>query len=294
VPPAWFDPVDEGTNRRILSLKTDGYYWSRMRWWDREFKNPQYLSALSLGELGALLEWSVHNDMHMRWASVPRDPKSGEPTPAGRADNDIREVWDNPNYDFLGEFYSSHVNPVFWRLHGWIDDRISDWFQAHKAAHPGEVQQNDVQGVPWFKQGKWVHTNDPWEGPDESDHGRAGHAHGPHHDVAKMEKVVGILFGPPPAKAAALSSPSCCVGCRALHGSRGSAGFDGCIHNPQQNTGQPNGEKHRESRIRRLAKSRLFSARLSLRPREHVASSVDGVALLSDELDGLLFRGVGA
>jgi hypothetical protein len=39
VPPMWFS-ANEATNRRIAHLKTDDHYWSRMRWWDREFKNP--------------------------------------------------------------------------------------------------------------------------------------------------------------------------------------------------------------------------------------------------------------
>ncbi|HEX8746599.1 MAG TPA: hypothetical protein VF717_05310, partial [Pyrinomonadaceae bacterium] len=43
VPPTWIDLSDPLSNRRIAALKTDVYYWSRMRWWDREFKNPQYL-----------------------------------------------------------------------------------------------------------------------------------------------------------------------------------------------------------------------------------------------------------
>lgn len=200
IPPAWFDPTDETTNRRIALLKTDGHYWSRMRWWDREFKNEQYLSTLTLGELGALIEFSVHNDMHMRWASVPRHPKTGEPLPSGRADGDIRDFWDDPKYDFLGEFYSSHVNPVFWRLHGWVDDRINDWFRAHEAAHPGEVVKATIQGVDWFKKGKWVHTDSPWAGP-EHDHEHSGHSEhdgGHRYDVEKMKKVMEILFGPSP------------------------------------------------------------------------------------------------
>lgn len=196
VPPAWFDPTDETTNRRIALLKTDGHYWSRMRWWDREFKNAQYLSTLTLGELGSLIEFSVHNDMHMRWASVPRHPKTGEPIPSGRADGDIRDFWDDPTYDFLGEFYSSHVNPVFWRLHGWVDDRSNDWYQAHEAAHPGEVVKATVQKVNWYKKGKWVHSNSPWPGP-EHDHGHGGHG-GHQYDVEKMKKVVEIMFGPSP------------------------------------------------------------------------------------------------
>lgn len=206
VPPTWIDPTDPLSNRRIAALKTDVYYWSRMRWWDREFKNPQYLRQLTLGELGSLLEYRVHNDMHMRWASIPRDPSTGEPVPSGRPDWDISTKWDNPLYDFLGEFYSSHVNPVFWRLHGWIDDRVNDWYAAHQAAHPGEVITVNLDGVAWFKKGKWVMNSDPWAGAKES-HG-GGHHHGMNtasspmnQDVETMEKVNAILFPPPKTSA---------------------------------------------------------------------------------------------
>jgi hypothetical protein len=68
----------------------------------REFKNPAYLSTVTLGELGALIEFSIHNDLHMRWASVPR--LKDEPIPGGRSDNDIREMWDDANYDFWVNF----------------------------------------------------------------------------------------------------------------------------------------------------------------------------------------------
>lgn len=51
-------------------LQSDEFYWSRMRWWDQQFKDPTYLATLTLGELGALLECTVHNDMHMRWAAL--------------------------------------------------------------------------------------------------------------------------------------------------------------------------------------------------------------------------------
>jgi hypothetical protein len=186
VPPTW-------NNRRITAFKSDEYYWSQMRSWDKEFKNPAYLRTLTLGELGALIEFSVHNDMHMRWASVTRDPETGEAKPEGRKQDDISEKWDDPTYDYLGEFYSSHVNPIFWRLHGWVDDRIEDWFKAHEAVHPGEVERITLEGVPWFKQGKWVVAARPWAGPSESgNHRHASFSH--HHDVEKMEQVVNILF----------------------------------------------------------------------------------------------------
>ncbi len=184
VPPVW-STGDETMDRRLASLKNDTYYWTRMRPWDRKFKNPQLLRTLTLGELGALLEYSVHNDMHMRWASIPRDPQTGNPVPGGRPDNDVRTLWDDPKYDYLGEFYSSHVNPVFWRLHGWIDDRIQDWFHAHESAHPGAVKPATIHGTKWFEKGKWVHSDEPWAGS-------GGH----HPDLKKMTEVARILFGP--------------------------------------------------------------------------------------------------
>ncbi|KXZ24139.1 hypothetical protein AXI59_00155 [Bacillus nakamurai] len=186
VPPAW-DSSNELLNKRIKQLKADGFYWSRMKWWDREFKNSQYLSTLTLGELGSLLEWTVHNDMHMRWSSVPRDPISGEVLPDGRKNpDDLDFKWDEPHYDFLGDPYSAHVNPIFWRLHGWIDDRIEDWFQAHAAVHPEEIERSEIKGVPWFKRGKWVHIDHPWSGPL---HGCL--------DEKDMEMIVHILFRDP-------------------------------------------------------------------------------------------------
>ena len=57
--------------------------------------------------------------------------RAGEP--ANRGDFDFDEKWDDPKYDYLGDFHSSHVNPMFWRLHGWVNDRIEDWYNAHEA-----------------------------------------------------------------------------------------------------------------------------------------------------------------
>lgn len=198
VPPAWEEPPTSGFGRRIAALKTDEYYWSRMRWWDREFKDPTRLRGLTLGELGSLIEFSIHNDMHMRWSSEPRDPAG---TPGAREDWDIDPRWDDPKYDWLGEFYSSHVNPIFWRLHGWVDDRIDDWFAAHEEAHPGQVVRMEHGGVTWFARGRWVVTSDPWPGPPAMDHGHHGHGGGMMPGMKEMEEVMGILFPPPPPSA---------------------------------------------------------------------------------------------
>jgi len=210
VPAAWY-PEDETLRRRLEALKTPDFYWSRMRWWDRRFKDPAHLSTLTLGELGTLLEWTVHNDMHMRWASVPRDPQTNLPNPNGRPDWDINPAWDVASYDHLGEQYSSHVHPVFWRLHGWVDARIDDWLLAHQAAHPGDVSRKNVMGVPWFESRKWVQVQMPWSGPMQHMHAmlpglKQGGAD-PQGDIKIMERIVELVMGPPPklTKAATLA-----------------------------------------------------------------------------------------
>ena len=86
VPAAWRVPGNAELERRIAALKTDEFFWSRMRWWDQQFKDPTYLTTLKLGELGALLEYSAHNDMHLRWSALPRDPETNEALPTGPAD----------------------------------------------------------------------------------------------------------------------------------------------------------------------------------------------------------------
>ncbi len=66
--------------------------------------------------------------MHMRWSAEP-DAIRPDVDPTSPGDIDTR--WDDPSYDWLGDTYSSHVNPIFWKLHGWVDDRIEDWRLAH-------------------------------------------------------------------------------------------------------------------------------------------------------------------
>jgi hypothetical protein len=168
----------------VVFLKSAGYFGSVMGPLARIFESPRYLSSLSLGALGNLLEFTIHNAMHMRWSTLPRDPATG--TVAARGDFDFDPKWDDPRYDFLGEFYSSHINPLFWRLHGWVDDRIEDWFQAHEAATPGQIERADHNGVSWFKPGPWVQAAEPFDWPTcEMDHH--------HHDDCDQQAVATML-----------------------------------------------------------------------------------------------------
>lgn len=187
VPPSWELPEPiKWLERRFAAVKSDEFYWSRIRWWDRQFHDHGYLRTLTLGQLGSILETSVHNDMHMRWASQPTDPETGQSLIMGRPENDMNAKWDNVNYDFLGETYSSQVNPIFWRLHKWVDSIIDEWYLAHNSFKKGSVIKIVLNKVPWFKSVDWIEVNNPWSYPSP-------HAH---HDITKMENVFSILFPP--------------------------------------------------------------------------------------------------
>jgi hypothetical protein len=138
--------------------------------------------------------------MHMRWATEqPRDPQTG--LPAIRGGYDIDPRWDVAENDYLGDFHSSHVNPIFWKLHGWVDDCIGAWEAAHNATHPGQIHPQDVRGIPWFAPGPWVLKSDPFDWPGAGD--AHGHDHGHHHAIAAhehggneqqtLEKVMAVL-----------------------------------------------------------------------------------------------------
>ncbi|MFG1945403.1 hypothetical protein [Nonomuraea sp. NPDC048826] len=182
----------EASRPTMKLLKSPDYLHFTMRALERTFTSPIELSRLSLGALGNLLEFTIHNQMHMRWAAIPRDAQGKV---ALRGDFDFDEKWDDPAYDYLGDFYSSHVNPLFWRLHGWVDDRIEDWFEAHEAVAPGEIERTDHKGVPWFEAGKWVAVTEPFDWPEGGHHHHGEHEHGDEQAVAVMLKVLKIVQG---------------------------------------------------------------------------------------------------
>lgn len=87
---------------------------AEMRQVAERFRDEAYLKSVSLDRLGIDMEWSIHGWMHMRWSGAPAD--------------DAFAV--EPQNDWLFFPWSSHVNKTFWKLHGWIDERITDWEAA--------------------------------------------------------------------------------------------------------------------------------------------------------------------
>lgn len=152
VPAAWFDPSSQAANQLPFStlerIKSDVFYEKRFRFWQKTFRDPAFLRSVTLGALGVMIEMTIHNAMHMRWAASPGSMRPDPTAPSGDVDPTKGEAigveWDDPRYDFLQDTYSSQVNPIFWKLHGWIDDRIEEWKIA-----------NGVFGNNFWK-GKWV------------------------------------------------------------------------------------------------------------------------------------------
>ncbi|MHC6224840.1 pyoverdine maturation tyrosinase PvdP [Pseudomonas sp. X10] len=166
VPPSWQAPGDDEYGQWVSAIKASETFCSNFQVWESQYQDPLYLSKLSLGAFGSELEVNLHDWLHMCWATVPRDPSNGAVVPFARDQADFAQRWFGPENDFLGDPFSSHCNPVFWGFHGWIDDRIEDWYQAHERYHPGQVRRLQVNGVRWFAPGRWVEVDDPWLGPD--------------------------------------------------------------------------------------------------------------------------------
>jgi hypothetical protein len=189
-------PPEPDDGESLKFLKSHDYFYSIMFQLEKQFKSPRYLSSLSLGALGNLLEFIIHNQMHMRWSSVSRDPTNNQPI--ARDPFDFDDKWNNPKYDYLGEFYSSHMNPIFWRLHGWVDDRIEDWYNAHEASSPGEIERVEYEGISWFKPGKWVQASKPFYWP-KSQTQHNDHQDNDEHDIEVMLKVLEIIKNASPS-----------------------------------------------------------------------------------------------
>ncbi|PYQ31105.1 MAG: hypothetical protein DMF56_04165 [Acidobacteria bacterium] len=171
---------------RVKEMKSDSFYWDRMNWWGIEFRDFGALRNMTLGELGSRLEFSVHNQMHIRWSAFP---SNGSLTI--RDEPDFRAKWDDPGYDTLFDEYSSHVTPIFFRLHKWIDNRIEDWAEAQRERL---TRYDTGLGFDWFKgSSQWIEVDQPWSSP-----------YGMHHPtpeeqklrIATMEKIGPILFPP--------------------------------------------------------------------------------------------------
>lgn len=128
VPTTYTIPGSPSTTSAIYQRKTLAYYNNNIKPTEDFFKDPVQLRSMTLGQLGSRLENTIHNWLHLRFSA---NSTVGFRPGASGAIPQIDSRWDNPAYNWLGDTYSSHVNPVFWKLHGWVNDRIIDWARAN-------------------------------------------------------------------------------------------------------------------------------------------------------------------
>jgi hypothetical protein len=173
VPPAW-DTGDPDLNGYLQETKSEPFFQQALAPWERQLKDPSWLQGRSLGEVGARIEFTIHNRMHMRRSS---DPGQIRPDVDPAHPGDIDPRWDDPSYDWLGDTYSSHVHPVFWKMHGWVDDRIEDWKRSNEVTGP----------IPW--KGTWVGQMPPHPAPN-SLHAMLAGGHAHHDHGSGMKKAL--------------------------------------------------------------------------------------------------------
>jgi len=150
--------------------------------WEKEYLDIEKVKAMTLGEYGEKIERTIHNNMHMRFMNpadmeIPTDPLDPD------WEKTYSKLFDDPAYDYLGGTYSSHVNPVFFMLHGWVDERIQTWLDAHGYKTIGDANEcgGKADCYVWLSDAAYAANIDrtPWEGvaPGAERNGLSLHNH---------------------------------------------------------------------------------------------------------------------
>jgi outer membrane protein OmpA-like peptidoglycan-associated protein len=184
--PVWPMPAWPGDVEPWKDPRNTVYFRGKVR---DELEDARWLAGLSLDELGTTLEEGIHNWMHMHWAASP-------PSVADQQSVD-------PAADWLGDTFSSQVNPIFWKLHGWIDDCIVRWENAPVQAGTGPQRSS----APDLARYNWL---GPMPSPTPSARSKSmeGHDHGGLSEAELKELAAGIDFsGHPDFPFADLSVP---------------------------------------------------------------------------------------
>ncbi len=124
-----------------------------------EFSPANIKKFTTLSALGTHIEFKLHNAMHTRWAAANWEVRPVSDDPIANASNRTNWQWDRRSYDHLADPYSAHVNPIFWHLHGWVDQKIDDWLKAKGLVLKADCGQKP-NCISW--------RSDVWVGPDHS------------------------------------------------------------------------------------------------------------------------------
>jgi hypothetical protein len=124
--------------------------------WDQKFRDPVWLKSHSLSQVGWSLEFSLHNNMHMRYATeLP--PKGFDQNGAPiSVDGTFPASWnfDDPKYNWLADPYGAALNPTFWKIHGYVDSIIDGWLKANDFDMISDSCGTNTRCYEW--KGKWT------------------------------------------------------------------------------------------------------------------------------------------
>jgi hypothetical protein len=133
-----------------------------LKGWDAFIQNEKWMSQVSLSQLGWALEFTLHNNLHMRYADDRPAPKfratkpedDGAPMPK---DGVFPAGWnfDDVAYNWLADPYGAALNPVFWKIHGYVDHALALWLKAHGYARVALDCQGDTKTCYQWR-GQWV------------------------------------------------------------------------------------------------------------------------------------------
>ena len=170
--------------------------------WAQYFNDPNYLRSKTLSELGHLIEFSIHNNLHMRFATLPLPGDDFQPALAGATPSSIAQPsgFEAPRFRYLGNPYSAAVHPTFWKIHGYVDNIVVAWLYANGYSSISDNCLGEVGCYQWRSQ---------WSGGMGYDRsarveepvGGSGHHHGHHMDMnggeqdiaSPLEKLMGAV-----------------------------------------------------------------------------------------------------
>jgi hypothetical protein len=146
---AW--PVPAGS---VAPPKDDASF-QMMDAWRVSFTSRTYHADKTLGEMGYLVETTIHNNMHNRWSAV--NSPLGVLRPAittTSLSNGSLTPFDAPAYNWLADSYSAATNPVFWKLHGFVETVMFLWLASHEYSSAKVACNGTVDCYQW--KGTWL------------------------------------------------------------------------------------------------------------------------------------------
>jgi hypothetical protein len=127
----------------------------RLKEWDEAFRNPEWLKTKTLSQVGWALENTLHNNLHMRFATTNPPRGYTDAAPIG-FDGKFPYEWtyDRPAYNWLADPYGAALNPTFWKIHGYVDSIIDRWLEANRFTSIADECHGLASCYEW--KGKWL------------------------------------------------------------------------------------------------------------------------------------------